>query len=117
MDAAVFGKFFHQGQVCMITNRIVVDASVHDEFVERFVERARALKAGDPRESDTVIGPIINSSQLEGIQEKIAAARADGAQQLLGGEPTGPIGSVLPPHVLLGDNTWPAPARRCSARS
>ncbi|MBN1092547.1 aldehyde dehydrogenase family protein [Blastococcus sp. TML/M2B] len=74
VDAAIFGKFFHQGQVCMITNRIVVDGSVHDEFVERYVERARALKAGDPRESDTVIGPIINRGQLEGIQEKIADA-------------------------------------------
>ncbi|SOC50548.1 4-hydroxybenzaldehyde dehydrogenase [Blastococcus aggregatus] len=105
VDAAIFGKFFHQGQVCMITNRIVVDDAVHDEFVERFVERARALKAGDPRESDTVIGPIINSGQLEGIQEKIAQSRADGAQQLLGGDPTGPIGSVLPAHVLLGDNS------------
>ncbi|NEK86325.1 aldehyde dehydrogenase family protein [Blastococcus saxobsidens] len=105
VDAAIFGKFFHQGQVCMITNRIVVDDSVHDAFVERFVERARGLKAGDPREDDTVIGPIINSSQLEGIQEKIAEARKDGARQVLGGDPSGPIGSVLPPHVLLGDNT------------
>ncbi|RBY89086.1 aldehyde dehydrogenase [Blastococcus sp. TBT05-19] len=104
VDAAIFGKFFHQGQVCMITNRIVVDDSVHDEFVERFVERARSLKAGNPQESDTVIGPIINAKQLEGIQEKISAALDDGAQQLLGGDPTGPIGSVLPPHVLLGDN-------------
>ncbi|TYP84574.1 aldehyde dehydrogenase family protein [Blastococcus xanthinilyticus] len=104
VDAAVFGKFFHQGQVCMITNRIVVDGSVHDEFVERYVERVRGLKAGDPREGDTVIGPIINAKQLEGIQEKVAQAREDGAEQLLGGDPTGPIGSVLPPHVLLGTN-------------
>lgn len=104
VDAAVFGKFFHQGQVCMITNRIVVDDSVHDAFVERFVERVRGLKAGDPKEDDTVIGPIINSSQLEGIQDKVAQAREDGAEQLLGGDPTGPIGSVLPPHVLLGTN-------------
>jgi aldehyde dehydrogenase (NAD+) len=104
VDAAVFGKFFHQGQVCMITNRIVVDDSVHDEFVDRYVERVRGLKAGDPKESDTVIGPIINAKQLEGIQEKVAQSLSDGAQQLLGGDPTGPIGSVLPPHVLLGTN-------------
>ncbi|MCZ2820095.1 aldehyde dehydrogenase family protein [Modestobacter sp. VKM Ac-2977] len=104
VDAAVFGKFFHQGQVCMITNRIIVDDAVHDEFVERYVERVRGLKAGDPAEADTVIGPIINAKQLEGIQEKVAQSIADGAQQLLGGDPTGPIGSVLPPHVLLGSN-------------
>jgi aldehyde dehydrogenase (NAD+) len=104
VDAAVFGKFFHQGQVCMITNRIVVDASVHDEFVDRYVERVRSLKAGNPMDGDTVIGPIINAKQLEGIQEKVARAREDGAEQVLGGDPTGPIGSVLPPHVLLGTN-------------
>ena len=69
VDAAVFGKFFHQGQVCMITNRIVVDGSVHDEFVDRYVERVRGLQAGDPRDPATVIGPIINGKQLEGILE------------------------------------------------
>jgi aldehyde dehydrogenase (NAD+) len=104
VDAAVFGKFFHQGQVCMITNRIVVDTTLHEEFVERYVERVRGLKAGNPQEADTVIGPIINSKQLEGIQDKVAQAREDGARQVLGGDPTGPIGSVLPPHVLLGTN-------------
>lgn len=104
VDAAVWGKFFHQGQVCMITNRVVVDASVHDEFVDRFVAKVRGLQSGDPRDPATVIGPIINAKQLEGIQDKVARARDDGAQQLLGGDPTGPIGSVLPAHVLLGGN-------------
>ncbi|SFF31079.1 aldehyde dehydrogenase family protein [Blastococcus tunisiensis] len=104
VDAATFGKFFHQGQVCMITNRIVVDDAVHDEFVERYVAKVRGLKAGDPSEQDTVIGPIINAKQLEGIQDKVSRSLADGAQQVLGGDPTGPIGSVLPPHVLLGTN-------------
>lgn len=85
VDAAVFGKFFHQGQVCMITNRIVVDDAVHDEFVDRYVARVRGLKAGDPTEADTVIGPIINAKQLEGIQEKVAQSISDGAEQLLGG--------------------------------
>ena len=104
VDAAVFGKFFHAGQICMITNRIVVDAAVHDAFVERYVERVRALPAGDPRAEETVIGPIINRSQLGTILDKLRAARDDGAEQLLGGEPTGPTGLVLPPHVLLGTN-------------
>ena len=41
VDAAVFGAFFHQGQICMIANRLIVDKSIHDDFVERFVERVR----------------------------------------------------------------------------
>ena len=104
VDAAVFGKFFHQGQVCMITNRIVVDRSVHDEFVERFRDRVAALGVGDPKDPATVIGPIINQGQLESVQDKVARSLRDGATQVLGGDPTGPAGLVLPPHVLLGDN-------------
>ena len=102
--AAVFGKFFHSGQICMITNRIVVDAAVHDDFVDRYLDLVRALPAGDPADPATVIGPIINRDQVDSIQDKIARAVQDGAKQLLGGEPFGPTGQVLPPHVLLGDN-------------
>jgi aldehyde dehydrogenase (NAD+) len=104
VDAAIFGKYFHQGQICMAINRIVVDQTVHDDFVDRFVERARALAVGDPRDPKTVIGPIINDHQLQSIRDKVAEARKDGATVALGGDPTGPTGSVLPPHVLLGDN-------------
>lgn len=104
VDAAVFGSYFHQGQICMIGNRLIVDDSVHDEFVERFVERVRALRVGDPADEDTQIGPIINSSQLESVQDKIARARDEGAQVVVGGDPVGPTGQGLPPHVLLGPN-------------
>ncbi len=48
VNTAVFGKFLHQGQICMSTNRLIVDAKVHDEFVERFVARVRGLKVGNP---------------------------------------------------------------------
>jgi aldehyde dehydrogenase (NAD+) len=72
--------------------------------VERFVERARALRTGDPREASTEIGPVISHKQLDGIRGKVAESVAGGAKLLLSGEPTGPTGRVLPPHVLLGDN-------------
>ncbi|MFD8454767.1 aldehyde dehydrogenase family protein [Streptomyces coelicoflavus] len=102
---ALYGNFFHQGQVCMATNRVIVDAAVHDAFVERFVAGARALSCGDPRDTETQLGPVINTKQLESIQEKVARAVADGAELVLTGDPTGPTGQVLPPQVLLGDNT------------
>ncbi|MFD2396630.1 aldehyde dehydrogenase family protein [Prauserella oleivorans] len=104
VDAAVFGSFFHAGQICMIANRVIVDAAVHDDFVERFVERVRSLVVGDPSDEVTDIGPVINSSQLEGIQDKLARARDEGAEQVLGGDPGGPSGLLLPPHVLLAGN-------------
>ena len=96
-EAAVFGKFLHQGQICMIANRLIVDDVVYDDFVERFVERVRALKIGDPTDPETMIGPIINQSQLDGLLKKINLARRDRLKELVGGEPQG---LVLPPHVF-----------------
>jgi aldehyde dehydrogenase (NAD+) len=104
VDGAIFGKFLHQGQICMAVNRIVVDDRVHDEFVDRFVERARALPVGDPKDEGTRIGPIINDSQVDSVRDKVEEARRQGATVTLGGDPTGPVGSVVPPHVLLAGN-------------
>ncbi|MFY4729976.1 aldehyde dehydrogenase family protein [Nitrospira sp. BLG_2] len=97
VNAAVFGKFLHQGQICMITNRLIVDAKIYDPFVERFSSRVRGLKVGDPGNADTAIGPIINQSQLQGLIKHIATARSEGARQTAGGDPQG---CLLPPHVF-----------------
>jgi aldehyde dehydrogenase (NAD+) len=99
VEAAVFGKFLHQGQICMSINRFIVDDSVYDPFVEQFADRVRKLKVGDPNESDTMIGPIINESQLNGLRRRIEEALSSGARQVVGGEAQG---LVLPPHVFTG---------------
>lgn len=104
VDGAVFGSFFHQGQICMIANRVIVDSAAYDDFVERFVRRVGALPVGDPADPGTAIGPVINRRQLETIQDKLARAREAGARQVLGGDPAGPAGLLLPPHVVLGSN-------------
>lgn len=83
--AACFGIFFHQGQVCMANSRIIVEAPVYDEFVERFVARAATYQVGDPRDPNTVIGPLIRRTQCEVIDKQIADAVAKGARLLLGG--------------------------------
>lgn len=97
VNAAVFGKFLHQGQICMITNRLIVDATLYDQFVERFTARVRKLKFGNPNDTDTAIGPIINKSQFDGLLKHIEGARSSGARQTVGGEPHG---LMLPPHVF-----------------
>lgn len=97
VNAAVFGKFLHQGQICMITNRLIVDAAIYDRFVEQFTARVRGLKVGDPGNADTAIGPIINESQFQGLITHIATARSEGARQTAGGDPQG---RLLPPHVF-----------------
>ena len=100
VDAAVISAFTHQGQVCMSGNRLIVEAPIYEEFVERFVDAVRRLPVGDPSDPATFIGPLINQRQLDGVLDKLDRARDAGAQQLLGGDPTG---LVLPPHVLLGE--------------
>jgi aldehyde dehydrogenase (NAD+) len=96
VSAAVFGKFLHQGQICMAVNRIIVDNSLYDAFAERFVERVKGLKVGDPQLIETVIGPVINERQLQGLREKIELARSEGAEPLYEG---GAQGNLLAPHV------------------
>ncbi|CAL9515011.1 aldehyde dehydrogenase family protein [Streptomyces sp. enrichment culture] len=85
VDAAVFSRYVHQGQVCMAANRVLVDRSVAEEFTEKFVARVKGLKAGDPRDPETVIGPVINSSQAESITGVVEQAVAEGATALVRG--------------------------------
>ncbi|MFE1442824.1 aldehyde dehydrogenase family protein [Streptomyces sp. NPDC058739] len=85
VDAAVFSRYVHQGQVCMAANRVLVDRSVAEEFTAKFVAKVKSLKAGDPRDPETVIGPLINSSQAEAISGVIEQAVAEGATALVRG--------------------------------
>ena len=62
----------------MSTNRVIVDASIHDAYVDKLLERVKMIPVGDPNLEDTVIGPIINQSQVKNISRsfKRAASRA-----------------------------------------
>ena len=101
---AVAGRFLHQGQICMSTNRAIVDAKVYDQFVSAVERRVKQLKYGDPSLMENVVGPIINAKQLADVQAKLAQALADGARLVVGGEAQG---NVLPPQVLADvDPSW-----------
>jgi benzaldehyde dehydrogenase (NAD) len=97
--AASFGAFFHQGQICMSTERIIVDRAVSDALSEKLAKRARSLPMGDPREPTTAIGPLINQSAVERVSALVQDAVSKGATALSGGEPAGPC---FPPTVLAG---------------
>jgi acyl-CoA reductase-like NAD-dependent aldehyde dehydrogenase len=97
--AAKFGAFMHQGQICMSTERIVIDDSVAEEFATQLAQRASLLKVGDPREPDTQIGPLINAAALDRVSELVEDAAAKGARVLSGGEADGPC---YRPTVLMG---------------
>jgi vanillin dehydrogenase len=97
--AASFGAFFHQGQICMSTERIVADRAVADSLAHKLAERASSLPVGDPREQTTAIGPLINHAAVERVAALVTDAVSKGATVLSGGEPDGPC---FPPTVLEG---------------
>jgi acyl-CoA reductase-like NAD-dependent aldehyde dehydrogenase len=90
VNATAFGAFMHQGQICMSTRRIIVERSIADEFTDRLAEKTKALKAGNPSEPDTVIGPLITESALDLVRTRVEEAVANGARLLAGGEAVGP---------------------------
>jgi aldehyde dehydrogenase (NAD+) len=87
VGAATFGSFMHAGQICMSTERILVDATVAEEFTERLAAKAAELGVGDPRSN--VIGPVINARQAEKIRRHIDDAVAHGATVRAGGDNDG----------------------------
>jgi len=96
-DAASFGAFMNSGQICMSTERIVVDGSVADELADRLADRAANLVTGDPRDEGTMVGPVVDDESRERVLELIADARAKGAEVLAGGEADG---NVVAPTVV-----------------
>jgi acyl-CoA reductase-like NAD-dependent aldehyde dehydrogenase len=91
VNASAFGAYLHQGQICMSARRIVVERPIADEFTRRLAEKANGLKPGDPKEQDTIIGPLITESALELVKGRVDEAVAKGAKVLAGGEAVGPV--------------------------
>ncbi|WP_227375279.1 aldehyde dehydrogenase family protein [Haladaptatus halobius] len=99
VDSAVFGSFLHQGQVCISINRHIVHESLYDEYVSRLTERAEELPVGDPTDSETVIGPIINEDQRDQMLEYVRESVDAGATLETGGHDEG---LFVKPTVLSG---------------
>jgi acyl-CoA reductase-like NAD-dependent aldehyde dehydrogenase len=90
VNASAFGAFLHQGQICMSARKIIVERSIADEFVDRLAAKTKTLKAGDPKEHDTIIGPLINEDALATVKARVDDAVAKGARVLAGGDAVGP---------------------------
>jgi acyl-CoA reductase-like NAD-dependent aldehyde dehydrogenase len=101
--AATFGSFVNQGQVCMSTERIVIDEKVADLFVEKFAAKARSLVAGDPREGDVALGSLVNAEAVAHVRALIDDAVGKGARLLAGGAVDG---TVMAATVLDRVTPW-----------
>lgn len=83
--AATYGAFFNQGQICISTERVIVDQSVADAFLERFVAKTASLRAGDPHSGRAELGPMISREAVIRVRSLIDDAVAKGAAILAGG--------------------------------
>ncbi len=91
VSIAAFGAYFHSGQICMGTSRIIVEEPIYDAFVEKFVAKSKTIVTGDPHNIPTVIGPLINDDQYKVLDEHIRDATEKGARLLCGGKHEGNI--------------------------
>jgi len=103
LDGVTWGAFGSCGQRCTTTSRLLLPESMHDRFVERLCQRARALVAGDPLDERTDIGPLVNRAQLEQVARYVDIARAEGAAIATGGKPNDALpGFFFHPTVVTG---------------
>ena len=104
VNAAAFGCFANSGQICMSTERIIVDEKIADAFVKKFADKAKSLPLGDPRKPEPVVlGSVIGMSTVEHCNALIDDALAKGAKLVCGGK----ADSTLMPATLI-DQVTPA---------
>jgi benzaldehyde dehydrogenase (NAD) len=97
VNGAAFGAFANSGQICMSTERIIVDQRVADEFVEKLATKARSLSLGDPRNGPAVLGSVVDMSTVSRCNELIDDALSKGAKLVCGSKAE----NTLMPATLL----------------
>ncbi len=90
VNATAFGAFLHQGQICMSARKVFVDRSIAEEFIDKLTAKAKSFKVGDPKEHDTIIGPLINAEALAMVKGRVDEVVAKGGRVLAGGDVVGP---------------------------
>ena len=86
LDGALWGVFFHNGQVCSAGTRLLVDAKLHDDFVAELAKRASAMTTGPALDPASDAGPLVSQSQLDTVERYVAIGRDEGVDVLAGGE-------------------------------
>lgn len=97
---AVWGRMYNTGQTCCAAKRFIVIDTVADAFLEKFKTALLTLKAGDPLEEATTLGPLSTESALVQLLQQVDAAVAGGAKVLIGGKRVDRIGAYMQPTIL-----------------
>jgi aldehyde dehydrogenase (NAD+) len=98
--AASSGIFFNAGQVCSAGSRVLVQREVYDEVVERLVERARAIRVGDPLAPGTTMGPVISAGQMKTVLDYVEIGKSERATVATGGQRLGDEGYFIEPTIF-----------------
>lgn len=101
VDLLVPFKFRNAGQVCVSPTRFFVQRGVYARFVDRFVQRAAAIRVGPGLAADTAMGPLAHARRIAAMQDFVADARSRDAQIVLGGQRLGGQGHFFAPTVIL----------------
>ncbi|KGP91475.1 betaine-aldehyde dehydrogenase [Pontibacillus chungwhensis BH030062] len=86
VDQALNGVFFHAGQICSAGTRLIIEESIHDEFVQALVERVKKFKLGSGFDEDTQMGPLISAEHLQKVEQYVQAGIQEGATLAVGGK-------------------------------
>jgi aldehyde dehydrogenase (NAD+) len=87
INGAAFGIFHNQGQACIAGSRLLLEESIADEFVDRFVALARSIRLGDPLDTTTEMGPLTSAEHRDRVLAYVKIARDEGGEVLTGGQP------------------------------
>jgi vanillin dehydrogenase len=100
VNATVFGAYANAGQICMSTERVIVERSVADAFADKLAKRVAALPVGNPNEGEFVIGSVVGPATVERLRRLVADAEKQGAKLLVGGGAQGTImNGIVVDHV------------------
>ena len=102
MPVLVRSAFQNSGQICLCGSRILVERGIYNEFRDAFVERAMALRAGDPMDPDADLGPLVSQAHFDKVVAAIARARGEGGTILCGGDALDRPGWFVAPTVIEG---------------
>jgi aldehyde dehydrogenase (NAD+)/betaine-aldehyde dehydrogenase len=100
IPSSVWAIYYSAGQSCEARSRLLVERSIYDDVVAQFVEKAAALKVGDPLDAETQMGSLISTAHRDRVHAFVEQGREEGAEVALGGEPQDGSGAFYPPTVL-----------------
>ena len=105
IPSSVWSIYYAAGQSCEARSRVLVEASIYDDFVARFADATKSLKVGDPLDAETQVGSLISTVHRDRVHAYVEKGREEGAEVVVGGEAGDGAGAFYTPTLLAGVET------------